>query len=142
MIRYTEEEYQQTVNRVRGGRPALAAVQAAVPSLPDKRQDAPSPFRSKGEAKFAQSLHMDKLAGDILAYWYEPLNFRLLGKKNFYKPDFLVQTKDGLVFYEVKGRNKSDDRSLIKIKTAAAMNPWAKFFQIRLVRGTWVPRAF
>ncbi|HMF85887.1 MAG TPA: hypothetical protein VK598_06005 [Nitrospiraceae bacterium] len=83
---------------------------------------------------------MQVVGGEIARWWFEPLNLRLPGKKNFYKPDFLVLAGDGLTFYEVKGRNPSDDRSLVKIKTAAGITPWAKFVLVKRVDGTWDER--
>lgn len=100
-----------------------------------------SPYRSKLEAAFARSLEFDRLAGMILGYQYEPMNIRLSGDKNFYKPDFLVWSKDHPpTYYEVKGRNKSDERSLVKTKVAAALHPWARFILIKRIRGVWVER--
>ena len=96
-----------------------------------------SPYRSKLEETFAYRLVLEKRTGIIANYWYEPLNLRLPGKKNFYKPDFLVLAGNGLTFYEIKGRNKSDDRSLVKIKTAAGITPWAKFVLVKRINGQW-----
>ena len=83
-------------------------------------------------------------ANEISNFYYEPLNLRLPGKKNFYKPDFLVianGTLDGgLTFYEVKGRNKSDARSLVKIKTAAGLNTWVRFVLVKRIGGQWEER--
>lgn len=99
------------------------------------------PYRSKLEAAFARSLEFDRLAGMIIGYQYEPMNIRLSGDKNFYKPDFLVWSKDNPpTYYEVKGRNKSDERSLVKTKVAASLHPWARFILIKRIRGTWVER--
>lgn len=99
-----------------------------------------SPYRSKLERAFAEHLVYLRIAGLLTAWSYEPLNLRLPGKKNFYKPDFLVQDSHGLTFYEVKGRNKSDERSLVKIKTAAGLNPWARFIWVTQQKGEWIER--
>jgi len=100
----------------------------------------PSKYRSKLEETFAYRLVLEKRTGIILDYWYEPANLRLPGEKNFYKPDFLVLTAGGLTFYEVKGRNMSDDASLVKIKTAAGLTPWAKFVLVKRINGQWDER--
>lgn len=100
-----------------------------------------SPYKSKMEKAWAQYLYLRAMAGEIRNYWYEPLNLRLPGDKNFYKPDFLVRDKDdGLTFYEVKGHNQSDDRSLVKIKTAAGITPWARFVLVKRIGGQWDER--
>lgn len=103
-------------------------------------QNGSSPYRSKLEALFARELAATAHAGVIVSWQYEPLNFRLPGQKNFYKPDFLVRDRDGLTFYEVKGRNLSDDRSLVKMKTAAGLNTWARFVLVKRIKGQWEER--
>ena len=101
------------------------------------------PYKSKLEAAFARSLEFDRLAGVIVGFQYEPMNIRLSDGKNFYKPDFLVWSKDNLpTFYEVKGRNRSDERSLVKTKVAASLHPWARFILVKRIRGSWVERDF
>jgi len=97
-------------------------------------------YKSKLEETFAYRLVLERAGGEIANFWYEPLNLRLPGGKNFYKPDFLVLAGDGLTFYEIKGRNKSDDRSLVKIKTAAGLTPWAKFILVKWIGGQWDER--
>lgn len=97
-------------------------------------------FKSKLERAWANYLNGLVQLGAITNFYYEPLNLRLPGKKNFYKPDFLVLAGDGLTFYEVKGRNLSDDRSLVKIKTAAGITPWAKFVLVKRIHGNWEER--
>ena len=100
-----------------------------------------SPYRSKLEAAWANYLTGLRYLGTITGFWYEPMNLRLPGMKNFYKPDFLVMDAERqLTFYEVKGRNKSDDRSLVKIKTAAGVTPWAKFVLVKRIGGQWEER--
>ena len=121
-----------------GGTVCAAGIKSPAGSNP-----APSPpYRSKLEAAYANKLEFEKRAGVIHDWWFEPLNLRLPGDKNFYKPDFLVRASDGLTFYEVKGRNKSDDRSLVKIKTAAGLTPWAHFIQVKRINGQWEEREF
>ncbi len=97
-------------------------------------------YKSKLELSWANYLQGLWALKAILSWWYEPLNLRLPGKKNFYKPDFLVMSETGLTFYEVKGRNLSDERSLVKIKTAAGLTPWAKFVLVKRIRGSWEER--
>jgi hypothetical protein len=70
------------------------------------------------------------------------MNIKLPGQKNFYKPDFLAigVADDRVTFYEVKGRNKSDERSLVKIKTAAGIHTWAQFVLVKYINGQWDER--
>lgn len=97
-------------------------------------------FKSKLERAWANYLHGLWMLKTISHYYYEPMNLRLPGKRNFYKPDFLVLGVDGLTFYEVKGRNKSDDRSLVKMKTAAGIHQWVRFVLVKRIRGNWEER--
>lgn len=125
-------------NRVRGG-------QEIPRSKSDGSNPSPSPYKSTLEQKFARQLEFDRLQGIIAGFHYEHFHLRLPGAKNFYKPDFFVWGKahaDKPIFYEIKGWSRSNDRSLVKLKVAAAMNPWAKFIQVEWKRGTWVEREF
>ena len=145
----TEDELKAMLNRggakVRGGvTTALEPGQVGLVA-PGKRalpvsNPAPSPYKSKLEALYARELAALEHAGVIISWQYEPLNFRLPGQRNFYKPDFLVRDDGGLTFYEVKGRNISDDRSLVKIKTAAGLNTWARFMLVKRIKGQWEER--
>lgn len=100
-------------------------------------------YRSKTEVRFAQYLDGLFMAALITSWQYEPCNIRLLGKKNFYKPDFFIVDEHQQSFshrctyVDTKGRNKSDDRSLVKIKTAAGLNRWAHFCQYRWRDNQW-----
>ena len=104
-------------------------------------RQAPSPtYRSKLESAWAQYLDGLKALKLIDGWRYEPMNFRLPGKRNFYKIDFITWIGRAATYYEVKGRNKSDDRSLVKMKTAAGMHPWATFILVKRIRGQWEER--
>ena len=72
----------------------------------------------------AYAAHLDdrKLAGEVLAYWFEGVKFKL-ADKTFYTPDFLVMLADNtLEVHEVKGFWEDDAR--VKIKVAANMFPF------------------
>lgn len=97
-------------------------------------------YKSKTEVRFAMHLDALKHAGLMTSWQYEPVNFRLPGMKNFYKADWLVRDSHGLTFFDTKGWNMSDERSLVKIKTAAGLNRWAVFKQIRWIKGEWIER--
>jgi hypothetical protein len=117
-----------------------AAKARIVGSAPIKKVTVKKQYRSKLEAAFANYLDVLKLAKDIDGWSYEPVNFRLPGGKNFYKIDFNSWRGRLVTFWEVKGRNKSDDRSLVKLKTAAGLNPWAEFVQVRRIGSDWIER--
>jgi hypothetical protein len=100
---------------------------------------APSPtsrYRSKLEAKYAQHLDIERHLGTIEWWSYEQVSIRLPGKRNFYNPDFAVWDGLRLHLIEVKGSN---DRSLVKIKTAAGICPWARFLWMTWKKG-WQER--
>jgi len=119
----------------RGGQPSQEA------RLANKVKSASFPFRSKLEAAWAEKLAFEKQIQLLSYVAYEPLNLRLPGNRNFWKPDFLVRDKVGtLIFYEVKGHNLSDDRSLVKMKVAAAITPWARFVLVKRIQGAWEER--
>src|SRR6185295_15120910 len=131
--------------RVRGGVPAHKST--ARFSLDGAGSNpAPSPYKYKGyrsklEYNWANYLNGLVALGSIANFYYEPFNIRLPGKKNFYNPDFMVIAGDGMTFYEIKGRNKSDDRSLVKIKTAAGIHKWAQFVVVKWIKGRWEERS-
>jgi hypothetical protein len=126
----TEDEFKALQNRVR----------TVKPKLEEAIRKNTSMYKSKLEQSWASYLHGLLMLKAITWYCYEPLNLRLPGEKNFYKPDFLVLAGDKLTFYEVKGRNPSDDRSLVKIKTAAGITPWARFVLVKRIGGIWEER--
>lgn len=98
---------------------------------------APSRYRSKLEADFALYLIWQCRSGSIAAWWYEPVSLKLPGPRNRYTPDFLVLAGDGLTFYEVKGWSPSYDRSIVKLKTAAGLTPWATFILVTRDKMGW-----
>ena len=115
-------------NRVRGG-VEVTQKSRAVGSNP-----APSPkFRSKWEASYASKLELEKRAGIIKAWWYEPFSLWLPGKVR-YKPDFLVQQQTklyagpdeyaySLEIIEVKGWSKNRRDGMTRLKIAASLFP-------------------
>jgi len=67
---------------------------------PSPKRPTPSSFptyRSKLEAAFASYLDMQRRAGIFRDIWYEPVNLRLPGQKNFYKSDFLALEASGSI---------------------------------------------
>jgi len=85
---------------------------------------ASSPYRSKWEAAFANKLELEKRAGIISQYWYEPFSIWLPGKIRF-KPDFMVKTFEDPVMeiIEVKGWSRNRRDGITRLKMAAALFP-------------------
>ena len=80
---------------------------------------------NKLEEAYSGHLELQKLAGEIYAWKFEPVAL-ILADRTRYTPDFLVIEKDMTVrFDEVKGFWRDDAR--VKIKVAAEMFPWFKF---------------
>ena len=80
---------------------------------------------NKTEKEFSIHLESLRLAGEILAWKFEPEKFRL-ANNCYYTPDFFVLNRDSTVtFYEVKGFWTDDAR--IKIKVVAEQFPWYQF---------------
>ena len=94
-------------------------------------------YASKTEAAYAQYLDALVHGGEISNWWYAPVSFRLPGKRNRYTPDFLTLCGRGLTFIEVKGWSPSYDRSIVKLKTAAGLTPWADFQLVKRIKGNW-----
>jgi hypothetical protein len=141
---FREMEKTVSKNRVRGSLPGRMKSGAVIQrSTVPTKVSVPSPlapYRSKLEKSWAGYLDGMKALGVIDGWHYEPANFRLPGTKNFYREDFIVWKGRSVTFYQVKGRNKSDDASLVKLKTAAAMHPWATWIQVKRENGQWEER--
>ena len=94
---------------------------------------------NKIETSYAAYLETLTKAGEILWYQFEPIKLKL-AKGSYYKPDFLVVTKDGfLEIHEVKGFWREAAR--VRIKVAAAIYPF-NFLAIQRDRGHWIVEAF
>ena len=89
------------------------------------------------EARYAEYLGSQKLAGDVFDFSFEPCKFRL-ADNTFYTPDFMVITSDyGIEFHEVKGSWKAphQDDAKVKIKVAAET-----FWQFTFLSAAVVPK--
>jgi hypothetical protein len=85
---------------------------------------------NKLEARYAaEYLAVQKLAGEILGFRFEPIKLRL-ADKTWYAPDFLVITSAGIMeLHEVKGHWEDDAR--VKWKVAAEFHPWYQFVAVQ-----------
>ena len=95
------------------------------PTLIIPRSDKPK-FKSKWEETYSAKLELEKKAGLIKAWWYEPFSLWLPGKVR-YKPDFMVEYKvtqdmPGYIeVIEVKGWSKNRRDGITRLKIAAAI---------------------
>lgn len=98
------------------------------------RMDAKPSGMNKTEARRADALEILKRAGEIADYRFEDVKLRL-ADNTFLTPDFLVIRADGGIELEdVKGR-KGDryyatEDARVKIKAAARLFPWFRFFTV------------
>lgn len=87
---------------------------------------------NKTEGEYAALLEAQKLAGEIVAWWFEPFSLRLTnppeGVGCFYSPDFMVLYPDGsTVIRDAKGSGIDNDASVVRVKCAAELYPLWKF---------------
>jgi hypothetical protein len=131
------EEWLKEKQRVRSGSNAGSAYSPQGTRRPELTGGvAPSPYKSKWESQYAKQLELEKHAGTIKQFWYEPFSLWLPGKVR-YKPDFLIQYPDGLErrleVIEIKGWSRNKRDGMTRLKIAAALFPC---FTWRLVRWT------
>ena len=123
---------EHTANGGRGGgavterRQAQTAFVGTAVKYGTRTSHATNPYRSKWEAAFANKLELEKHAGLIKQWWYEPFSLWLPGKVR-YKPDFMIQYPDGmeqrLEIVEVKGWSRNRRDGITRLKIAAALFP-------------------
>lgn len=138
----SEDQFSAMVKTVEGNRVRKAGPVSAAADLQDAGHDrkvsavTSSPYKSKWEASYAAKLDLEKHAGLIRQYWYEPFSLWLPGNVR-YKPDFLIQYPLGmersLEVVEVKGWSKNRRDGMTRLKIAAALFPC---FTWRLVKRT------
>lgn len=135
-LHYSEEEYAALLKRT-GSRaaPSPSAEAPNIPITPPKPQDRmlalgrlPVGRMNPTEEAYAAQLELEKQAGLITWYAFEPIKLRL-GNKTFYTPDFGVRLVSGeLELREVKGFWRDDAR--VKIKNAAYLYPIFRFVAV------------
>lgn len=94
---------------------------------------------NRSEARYVREvLDLRCARGELRRYAFEPFRIRL-APNTFYRPDFLLWLADGVVeIHEIKGHWEDDAR--VKIKVAAALNPWWRFVAVyppRSKNGVW-----
>lgn len=121
-VRWTEEDltrYRQGDPKVTNATKVVIAVRNPfrLPGMDDRM--------NKTEASYAMTLEAQRLAGEFLAWKFEPFSLRL-APKTFYRPDFMLVGIGGeITIDEVKGHWEDDARA--KFKIAAALFPWWTF---------------
>lgn len=145
-MRWTEEQHAEYLRRrgIPGSPPVIDT--SVPPFLPPAnvagafaRGRLPDEGMNKTEGAYAQRLELQKRAGDVLWYRYEPLKLRL-ADGSYYKPDFGVLTSDYLFeLHETKGFWREAAR--VRIKVAAGLFPF-KFIAITRKNGGWVREEF
>ncbi len=101
------------------------------------------PVRVKGkraemnrtEDYYSKHLYMLTLSGDILNYYFEAVKLRL-ADRTWYIPDFMVITRQGIEFHEIKGFWRDDAK--VKFKVAKEMHRWAQFKVVKRIHNAWV----
>ncbi|MCP4448261.1 MAG: DUF1064 domain-containing protein [Myxococcales bacterium] len=84
------------------------------------------------ETAWSEHLAAELAAGNICAYWYEPISLRLAKLCN-YKPDFMVIDAEGFVeIHETKGFMQ--EAANVRIKVAAEKFPQFVFKLIKARR--------
>lgn len=88
---------------------------------------------NRTESAYADHLDVRKAAGEIKAWYFQPIKFNL-APATTYTPDFMTILADGVVeFHETKGFMRDDAN--VKIKVCANMYPFPFFLIYKLPKG-------
>lgn len=91
---------------------------------------------NKWEQEYGRMLEAAKFAGEIRAWGFEEIKFKVGLKTCWYTPDFWrLGIAGDLAFIDVKGFLRDD--AAVKIKSAAKQYPHFKFWLARKVNGRW-----
>lgn len=91
---------------------------------------------NKWEAEYGERL-VGMAWPERIGIFYEAIKLPLADRTT-YTPDWVVVTRDGIEFHEVKGFPRA--AGMVKLKIAAEMYPWAKFVLATKKNGRWVLR--
>ncbi len=90
---------------------------------------------NRTEEAYAAHLQLRLLAGEISAFVYEGLKFRL-ATRCWYTPDFVVMMPDGaLQIHETKGHLEDD--AAVKLRVFPECWYWFRLFVVRRKAGRW-----
>lgn len=108
------------------------------------RSKEPRDRMNKTERLYSQLLELERVTGEISAWWFESVKLRL-ADNTYYTPDFAVMRGGKLEFHEVKGGFWRDD-ARVKIKVAAELYKPFKFISMFKIRekdgGGWKREEF
>ena len=98
------------------------------------------------ESEYADLLEKRRIAGEVRAWWFEPMSIRL-GDGCHFCPDFLVLLADlSLECVDTKGAGPLDAKGQVKLKVAAELMWPFKFVQEKRRKkkdgGGWIRREF
>lgn len=94
-----------------------------------------APYRSKLEADYAKRLEVERAAGLLVSWHYEPTPFQIGGGCG-YTVDFKIERPDGSIeMHEVKGYWR--EAAKVRLKIAAERFPEFRWFIVVRKRGTW-----
>lgn len=118
-------------------------IELDLPAIKGRAKGVHKPGAMNGiERKWADELERRRRENLILAWWFEPVKFRL-AKATYYTPDFMALNHlIEIEFYEVKAFWKiengphSEDDARVKIKVAA-LYPF-RFFVVYQKNGIWL----
>lgn len=97
------------------------------------------------EAAFAEELELRKRCGEIIAWAFESVKFKIADDRCWFTTDFMVvesNTERGILFVDVKGGGPVEEDALVKIKVAATTYPMFRFAFATRAGGGWVWRSF
>lgn len=92
---------------------------------------------NRTERRYAMEvLEPQRMAGQIKRWVFEPFAIKL-APRTFYRPDFLLWLPEpcSLEIHEIKGA--WTDSARVKVKVAAAANPWFRFVCVYRVKGAF-----
>lgn len=111
-----------------------ARVRQALPKARGRTEHRPTRGMNKLEAAYAQLLEVERKAGLLLRWDYEPERLKL-AEGSYYTPDFRVQLADGTIeFHETKGFMR--EAAAVRLKAASALHPYT-FRLVKRSGGAW-----
>ena len=94
---------------------------------------------NKTELRYAGQLELLKRSNQIVDWRFNAIRFRL-AEGAYYKPDFFIVKLDSFEIHETKGFFR--EAAKVRIKTAAELYPWFKWYAVQLKKKAWVYEEF
>lgn len=87
------------------------------------------------EASYAEVLDNRKRTGEVAAWWFEAVAFRV-GERCFWHPDFMLMLADGTIeIHDTKGWAKDD--AVVKARAVARAYPFQVYHVTYTKKGGW-----